>query len=190
MISTESLDALTAPASSATAPHANSGCTCAASTAAGAELREHAILGQLLGAGGKGLLAWLKHRQQRHRERVAEHMRRARKRDQRRHVHVVSARVHRVAAGAEGRVRALADRQAVQLGANRQRRTCRRTDPREAARTGHRDARSRQRLGDDCRGAQLLMSELGLLVQAVAQLDRRRRSRRRAAPAACSAAGQ
>ena len=111
-------EALTVPGSSATAPHGSSGCTCAATIAAGASAASGSR--SCSRAGGVGLLARLEHREQRRGQLLPERVRRAGQRDERGHVDVVAAGVHRLRSGigAERNARALGDRQPVELRAH------------------------------------------------------------------------
>lgn len=127
---------------------------------------------QLLCARRVGLLAGLKHGQQPRRQLLAEGVCGPRQRHQRRHVHVVPARVHRLLRRRERRPRTLAQRQAVELASHRHRRPVRGADAGDPARTGRRRAVHRQLLRDRGRRPLLLVGELGVGVQLVAQLDR------------------
>ena len=134
--------------------------------------RRQRPLGDQLRAGRIGLLAGLEDPHERDGEPLAELRGGAEERDQGREVHVVPAGVHRLAARAERRAGALRDRQAVELGAHGEG-TSLATHPGEQPGAGDRLGRDWQ-LGRDGRpGAVLGVRQLGVGVQAVAQLDRR-----------------
>jgi hypothetical protein len=138
---------------------------------AGCERGELAA-GEHLGARGVGLLARLERGQQRHGQRVAEPVSRARERDEGAHVHVVAACVHGLPLGAEGRARALAQRHGVQLGAHRDRRPGARSHPRDQPRAGGGLRRHRQLGGHGGCGEGLGVRQLRMGVQPPPQVDR------------------
>ncbi len=128
--------------------------------------------GELLGARGIGLLTGLEDRQQTGGQGVAERVRSAGQRDERRHVDVVAAGVHETVPGTERGVGALLDRQPVELRAHGDE-TGGGGGPHdgEPPGAGH-DPRLHRQLARDGRGGPPLgVGELGLCVKPMAQRD-------------------
>ncbi len=134
------------------------------------------LLGDHLRAGGVGLLARLEDREQRRRQLLAERRGGPHQRDQRRHVDVVAACVHRLSSGAEVRSRRLSQRQPVELRSHPHRRAGA-ADERQQPSSRDRFGGDRQRRCDRRRGGVLPVGELRGFVQAAPQRVRSRELR-------------
>ena len=172
-ITTESAEALTAPGSARDRPPWDAGVDVRGDHRRRTP-REHARLASISAPSGYASSLGWKIARAEPVSSSSEPVRGARERHERRHVHVVPARVHRPFSAAERRARALDDRQAVELGTRDDRRALRpdtASSPVPTTRSAGRRARRRRARPSRSRDARARAR-----VQPVAQLASRRRS--------------